>query len=578
MTQVEVIPTSSSRVHASNGAKLQSTYLEISNSFFLKNRANLAQGVVETPADVVTYLIDNAYKHYLKKGKREKDVSTIRWLDPACGTGAFAIGILELYLESTSSPTYGMLPKLTIIDVDPEAVETTLHGLDERLNDFGLTVGSYVESGRLNFVIGDFLEISSEQVSADSIFSEKYDIVVGNPPYVRARNLPERNRVKLKQLFPSVYLGNSDLYMYFYAGALHLLDLDGIVGFITPANFFRSQNAMKLRAMLSRESNLIHFIDFGERPIFEGVSIHSGIFIFQKGERGPRTIFVDLSLRRGPFSIQEVADSSKQEMSLESNVTGGWVLVPLSRNRESFRRQTGKTLSTTGFTIYSGIRTGYLNAYLLDMTQVNRFRDPDSWKIIEKILLPSDIEVRIQAGHSRYIINLPNGCEEPSPEILEYLESFRTLLMKRSDSKNLKSWYHQRSCAYLPKMKQQKIVFPDITVKPKFGLAAEELLVSDGAYFIDSADLALIAILNSRFAFEYFVKNCGTIGSLNSGGRFRMKKNIVAEFPLPEVWGSDDDRLHELRNLMIEPSFQGEVSSERINHCDELVSSLYEKN
>jgi adenine-specific DNA-methyltransferase len=97
-----------------------------------------------------------------------------------------------------------------------------------------------------------------------------FDIVIGNPPYVRQEEIKELKPLLQAQGY-HCYTGTADLYVYFYERALDLLRDGGILSFISSNKFFRSAYGQKLRELLARQT--MHcIIDFGDAPVFTAIA------------------------------------------------------------------------------------------------------------------------------------------------------------------------------------------------------------------------------------------------------------------------------------------------------------------
>ena len=112
--------------------------------------------------------------------------------------------------------------------------------------------------------------------------SIKFDLVVGNPPYVRQEELKavivrgsDGRPRPLKDVLKGQYecfTGTADLYVYFYERAVKLLGHGGVISFISSNKFFRAGYGEKLRNYLREKTELQTVIDFGDLPIFEAVT------------------------------------------------------------------------------------------------------------------------------------------------------------------------------------------------------------------------------------------------------------------------------------------------------------------
>ena len=103
--------------------------------------------------------------------------------------------------------------------------------------------------------------------------AEGFDVVIGNPPYVRQE--------KIRHLKPTLknqydcYTGTADLYVYFYERGFQMLREDGVLTYISSNKYFRSAYGKKLRDFLARQSTLSQLIDFGDAPVFTSIAYPS---------------------------------------------------------------------------------------------------------------------------------------------------------------------------------------------------------------------------------------------------------------------------------------------------------------
>lgn len=100
--------------------------------------------------------------------------------------------------------------------------------------------------------------------------TEGFDIVIGNPPYVRQEQLGALK--PLLQAQYDCYTGTTDLYVYFYERAVRLLKPGGVLSFITSNKWYRSAYGEKLRTWLTRNLHLLRLVDFGDAPIFTAIA------------------------------------------------------------------------------------------------------------------------------------------------------------------------------------------------------------------------------------------------------------------------------------------------------------------
>jgi len=113
-----------------------------------------------------------------------------------------------------------------------------------------------------------------------------FDIIIGNPPYVRQEEIKELKPV-LQARGYTCYTGTADLYVYFYEHALQILRDGGVLAFISSNKFFRSDYGEKLRGLLAKQT--IHrIIDFGDAPVFTAIAYPTILILSKTPPAGPQ--------------------------------------------------------------------------------------------------------------------------------------------------------------------------------------------------------------------------------------------------------------------------------------------------
>lgn len=135
---------------------------------------------------------------------------------------------------------------------------------------------------------------SLEELSKEC-YKRKFDVVVGNPPYVRAKNIDEEIKPSLENW--KVVTGNADLYIPFYQLGIELLKDHGWLGYISPNTFLQSVNGRGLRNYLRDSRVSISIINFKETQNFPGVTHYTCIvFVNADGKK----CNVDYALNKEP--------------------------------------------------------------------------------------------------------------------------------------------------------------------------------------------------------------------------------------------------------------------------------------
>ena len=120
----------------------------------------------------------------------------------------------------------------------------------------------------------------------DYSMRQKFDTIIGNPPYVRHQDIPRATRQKLDL---SLFDRRSNLYLFFIAKCLHHLRPNGEMIFITPRDFIKATAAVKLNQLLYDCGTITDFIDLGDAKIFAEATPNCAIWRFVKGDFSRRT-------------------------------------------------------------------------------------------------------------------------------------------------------------------------------------------------------------------------------------------------------------------------------------------------
>jgi hypothetical protein len=294
-----------------------------------------AGGVYYTPTYIVDYIVKSTVGKLLE-GKSPKQVTKIRILDPACGSGSFLIGAYQYllnwyrdrYMEEGAQKHKNEIVhdavgnwRLTLsekkkiltrhifgVDIDSQAVEVTKLSLllkvletETQLRLFHERalpdLGSNIQCG--NSLIGqDFYEnqqmrllddeesyrvniFNWNQGFAEAMKSGGFDAVIGNPPYLYSAGQEYADyfaaHYKLSQT-------QADFYVYFLEKALVLCREGGIVSFIVSDAWLNSENFSSLRNHILQTHKLSEIAVF-DYPVFEDVTLENSILLVSKSQK-----------------------------------------------------------------------------------------------------------------------------------------------------------------------------------------------------------------------------------------------------------------------------------------------------
>nr|MBC8492459.1 Eco57I restriction-modification methylase domain-containing protein [Chloroflexota bacterium] len=385
-----------------------------------------------------------------------------------------------------------------------------------------------------------------------------FDVVIGNPPYVRQEMLG-RSKSYFEQHYES-YQGTADLYVYFIEKSLRLLNKGGRYGIIVSRSFLHTTFATKLRRYIRENSAILGFVDFGGLAVFENAK--------------DTYVCIPLLANRPQPEVVELTEIKSLEMlDLEQYVEENKYLVPPNRFSEDawllksqehidlFHKICRIGVPLGEFVpegIYSGIKTGLNIAFLIDHDTKDALisKSPNSIELIHPFYGGMDIR-RYFVRSERYLIAIPNGWTrdrivESSGRsariseagawrwlstnyraVSEHLEPFAEKAQQRQDQGEF--WWELRPCAYYHILSGRKIIYPDITKWPRFYLDENGAYISNTAYCLGTDDLYLLGILNSRL-FWFAIGNISIPFGTRAGKyRYRLIYQYMEQVPIRAI-------------------------------------------
>lgn len=303
-----------------------------------KPEVRKAGGVYYTPQYVVDYIVKNTVGKLID-GKTPKQIEKIKIADPACGSGSFLIGAYQYLLDyhknyytdngtktgKKDSPTTPegnltsaekkkiLLNNIYGVDIDVNAVEVTklslllkcmegetetsiaqqqklwheriLPTLDDNIKSGNSLVDTDFYDSEIDF--GDERKVKpfNWQKNFPEVFKNNgFDIIIGNPPYIKERGNKEIFEPILKSRIGKLYhQGKMDFWYYFIHRGLDILKDAGFLSFITNSYWMRSDGATKMINRLKEEATFITIVDFDNYKVFEDVSGKHNLSIIKKG-------------------------------------------------------------------------------------------------------------------------------------------------------------------------------------------------------------------------------------------------------------------------------------------------------
>ena len=315
----------------------------------------------------------------------------------------------------------------------------------------------------------------------------KFDVVIGNPPYVRQEALGE-----FKSYFKShyqVYHGVADLYSYFIERGVSLLKDGGIFSYIVANKWLRANYGEPLRRWL-KEQCIEEIIDFGDLPVFKTATTYP--CILRITNKQPNNGFMVTQVKTLEFtSLGDYVKDHQYNVSPSTLDEKGWSLAD-ERTSALFAKikAMGVPLKEyVGGKIYYGIKTGLNEAFVIDKATKERLiaEDARSEELIKPFLAGREIKRYELPTNDKYLILMPRGwtreksndskdafgwLRQNYPAIANHLLPFAEAAQKRYDKGEY--WWELRACDYYDEFEKPKIVYAEIATKGQFTLDSNE--------------------------------------------------------------------------------------------------------
>lgn len=438
-----------------------------------------------------------------------------------------------------------------------------------------------------------------------------FDLIIGNPPYIRQEELKELKPHLAKNY--KVYKGTSDIYTYFYELGFNVLkDRGGVLSYITSNKYTRAGYGEALREFLLKNVKVLEYTDLNGIKVFDSATVDTSILCFEKSKsKDNKFKYLALSneiLKTCAYDIglyKDYAEFSQNSLSKES--------FTFSDENTSVLKAKIERIGTPlkewyGLNINYGIKTGLNEAFIITTEKRNEIlanckdeaEKERTAKLIRKMLRGRDIKRYSYEWAGLWVIFIPwhfpnvekpktmseneQDLKEQYPSLYKHLLSHKERLSKRNkDETGIRyEWYclQRWGANYYQEFEKEKIVYSEIVRKPQFYLDVNLNFYAEATSFILTGENLkyLIAFLNNDFV-AFIFKTFYAGGNLGENG-FRYKKAFLEKLPIPKINSKNQKLANELVNLVDEilkakEQDKNANTQELENKINSLVYKLY---
>ncbi len=415
----------------------------------------------------------------------------------------------------------------------------------------------------------DFPEVLNELVNPNPGF----DIVIGNPPYVRQERLGKIFKDLLNERFQKVANGTADLYVYFFAIGLELLIKKGVLSYITLNKYLKTKYGRELRNVLATEYDVDKIIDFFELPVFEASTDASiTIIINTKGKKETK-YFPVKTLKN--LNIFNITSGNGQKVIKDKTE---WKFVD-KKQEDILGKIYMDTITLKTFVcnkIFYGIKTGYNRAYILEDNVANKILNSESKDILKPYVQPTDIKQWELKSKNKYLLasGYDIDIKRLYPTAYNHLSQFKDQLKNRQDKG--KNWWNLRACKYYASFDQPKILYMHTARKHEFYYDLEGRYINNSCYMIITNSQFLFSFLNSEL-FEWFKKlKFVAYGDAEGSGRAKLDYNKMVTVPIKKVSNQIENVFENLIQHIRNKKSLGIDTASLEQHIDNLIYRLYD--
>ncbi len=507
-------------------------------------------GAFFTPSNITDFIVSETI-----------DSRSQRILDPSCGCGAFLISATDFIAKKyNKSVTKTIEENIFGVDIAKYSIKRA----KILLSLLALKNNEDKKEIKFNLKTKDSLTTDWKKLFPE--IKNGFDVVIGNPPYVKFQDLNEDLRKSLSKNWQTLNTGNYNLYFAFFELGISVMKNTGVLGYITPNNYFTSLAGIHLREFLESNRLIEKIIDFNHFKVFDAQT-YTSISFLSKGNN----VSFDYekiddcaklnSLKKLQYSKINFSDLNNKKWRLlrhgdQENI----------KKIENIGRKLGDIVK-----IRVGVATCKDSVYFVDGSTFDGkylhksyngkdyFIEKDITQSIAKI---SDFKAQDDLGENNRRIIFPYRKKNRNVEIIEedklkkkYPYCYKYLMAAKSElasrdkgAVNYPEWYayaRTQGLNFLGK----KLLTPTFSSKPRFLLEKNEntLFCNGYAIYLDNRpslfykteqklNLSILSkILNSSIM-EYYIKQ--TSVSID-GGYPCYQKNFIELLGIPDFTSNE---------------------------------------
>lgn len=526
-----------------------------------------SRGAVFTRREVVEFILD------LVGYTEDQPLYKKRLLEPAFGGGDFLIPVIKRLLASwrAARPNGSALDELgeaiRAVELHHDTFRSTYDIVAALLKNEGMAENTSIALADRWLLQGDFLLTQLEG---------EFELVVGNPPYVRQELIPPTLLSEYRSRYQTMY-DRADIYIPFIERSLSLLSNGGNLGFICADRWMKNRYGGPLRSLVADQFHLKVYVDMVDTPAFHSdVIAYPAITIISRESPGPSRIArrpaIDratlsklASLLRAPTLPKEVGPV--RELLRVANGSEPWLLESFDQMALIRRLEACfPPLEEVGCKVGIGVATGADKAFIGEFDALDVETDRKLPLVTTKDIISGEVNWRGQGVINPFaelggLVDL-----DKYPRLRRYLDARREVIAGRHCAQKIPAnWYRTIDRITPALATRPKLLIPDIKGEAHIVFEGGKLYPHHNLYYItsDTWDLrSLQAVLLSAVT-RLFV---ATYSTKMRGGFLRFQAQYLRRIRIPK-W---DDVPEVLRSELSEAAIKRDIKA-----CNLAVFKLY---
>lgn len=453
---------------------------------------------------------------------------------------------------------------------------------------------------------GDKVDIECKNY-INSAKEEKFDLIIGNPPYVQWNSIDKeiRNKLHTDSFWKQYSNGEWDLLYAFIIWSIEKLNKNGELIYIVPYNWFNSTYGSSLRKYLIDNGKFEIICHFGEFKLFGDCYPNNIIFKYKKTKNKENVLVFVSEFKGRKGNVKELLDYIKKEfekidhhkyesenedfkiftMSYFKDENLWHLATPTEKKHiDKVEKATNGVILKDYLDIGVGIVSGFDEAYTLNKSELNKFTEQEKKFILSFVKAKNCQRYFIENGSYHILTEGIKNEEELKsyPNIYSILFKHKEKLENRYMPKN-KNWWNWATIRNMDlfnrSLNKPKLFVPciDRSLKARYSytenghFGAGDVLIIINKNGIKEDLRYILAWLNSKIINDWY-----RVKGSHTGHRIRYTQSYVSQVPLKMInWDNKEEV--ELYNQILEKSkkiIEEKGNQQLEKEIDELFNQL----